>query len=86
MSSSCAPTALTNAIQHELSRARVASISSRSTPLPTWNGEADRFADDVCAREREIGGGRPGADVLAHGRTDERLAAANEHEPRPGWK
>ncbi len=43
MSSSCPPTAFTSATQQSLSRARFCSISSRSIPLPRWNGDAERF-------------------------------------------
>ena len=86
-SSSWPPTALTNAIQHVLSRARMASISSRSPTLADVERRGRDVADDVGSGQREIGRGRARLpDVLADGRTDERLAEPQQHELAPDWK
>ena len=80
-SSSWPPTRLQNAKNELVSRARVTSISSRSSALPTWNGDADRFTRSCGAREREIGRRRAGLpDVLADREPDETLAEAQEDE------
>ena len=79
-----AATAFTSTIQHELSRARVASISSRCA-LADVEGRGRDVRDDVRAREREIGRRRPWLpDVLADGRPDERVPTAEQHETTPG--
>ena len=63
MSSSWPPTALQNATKHELSRARVTSISSRSRSLPRWNGDAEMFSSSCApARARSVAGG-PGCHM-----------------------
>ena len=68
-----------------MSRARVTSISSRSSALPTWNGEAERFTISCAPGEREIRRGRPGLpDVLADRRADEHVAAAEQDELAAG--
>ena len=87
MSSSCAPTAFTYAIQHALSRARVASISSRSAPFPTWKGEAEMFATTWApASARSVAGG-PGCQMSSQivGPTSV-SPLRRSTSPRPGWK
>ena len=87
ISSSWPPTALQNATKHALSRARVTSISSRSRSLPTWNGDAEMFDDQLRAGEREVGRGRARLpDVLADRRPDERLAELEQERSWPGAK
>ena len=62
-SSSWPPTRLQNAKKAAVSRARVTSISSRSSALPTWNGEADRFTSSCApASARSVAGG-PGCQT-----------------------
>ena len=62
-SSSWPPTRLQKARYDALSRARVTSISSRSSALPTWNGEAERFTISWApASERSVAGG-PGCQM-----------------------
>ena len=87
ISSSCAPTALTSTIQHELSRARVASISSRSAPLPTWNGEAEMFATTCApASARSVAGG-PGCQMSSQTVGPTSVSPQRRRtSPRPGWK
>ena len=63
ISSSCPPTALQKATKQELSRARVANISSRSRSRPTWNGEAEMFVSSCApASARSVAGG-PGCHM-----------------------
>ena len=64
-----------------MSRARVTSISSRSSALPTWNGDAERLTIICAPGEREVGRGRPGLpDVLADRRPEQDVAAAEEQQ------
>ena len=62
-SSSWPPTRLQNAKYELVSRARVTSISSRSSALPTWNGEAERLTMSCApASARSVAGG-PGCQT-----------------------
>ena len=87
MSSSWAPTAFTNTIQQELSLARVASMSSRSAPLPRWNGEAEMLATMWApARARSVAGG-PGCQMSSQ--TVGPISVSPQRRrtsSRPAWK
>ena len=62
-SSSWPPTRLQNARYELVSRARVTSISSRSSALPTWNGDAERLTRSCApASARSVAGG-PGCQM-----------------------
>ena len=81
ISSSWPPTAFTNAMKHELSRARWTSICSRSRSLPTWNGDAEMFAiSSAPASARSVAGGPGLPDVLADRRPDERAAELEQEQ------
>ena len=87
ISSSWPPTALTSATQQALSRARVISISSRSSPLPTWNGDAEMFAIRWApASARSVAGG-PGCQMSSQtvGPTSA-SPSRRRNISRPGWK
>ena len=63
ISSSWPPTRLQKARKQALSRARVTSISSRSSALPTWNGDAERLTRSCApASARSVAGG-PGSQT-----------------------
>ena len=72
-------------IQQELSRARVASISSRSAPLPTWKGEAEMFATTCApASARSVAGG-PGCQMSSQTVGPTSVSpAAQQHETAAG--
>ena len=80
-SSSWPPTRLQNARKELVSRARVTSMSSRSSALPTWNGEAERFTSSCApASARSVAGG-PGCHTSSQiVGPDVRVPEAEQHE------
>ena len=62
-SSSCPPTRLQNSTATLLSRARCTSIASRSSPLPAWYGEADRFTITRAPDSASSVSGGPGSQM-----------------------